>query len=178
MTKSGRVAAKVASSSMVLSAGNLAYTAISAVGSIAIARLLGPADYGIISIALIYPMMLSGLADLGLSTAITRYASLGNLNRAFTALWLRAIASVLFATALIPLAPYLAVSLQRPYLTPMIYVLAVYTFANNAVASVTAFLAGINRYWDLTIIDLIRNVMRVSSSIALILAGYGVYGAV
>jgi O-antigen/teichoic acid export membrane protein len=178
MTKSGRVAVKVVSGSMVLSAGNLAYNVISAVGSIAIARLLGPTDYGVISIALIYPTMFSGLADLGLSTAITRYASLSDLRRALTALWLRTIASAVFAVALTPLAPYLAASLQRPYLTPMIHLLAIYTFASSTVTSVTAFLAGVNRYWDLTLINIIMAVMRVSSSIALTLAGYGVYGAV
>jgi O-antigen/teichoic acid export membrane protein len=43
---------------------------------------------------------------------------------------------------------------------------------------VAAFLAGVNRYWDLAVVNFIVAVMRVSSSIALILAGYGVYGAV
>jgi len=175
---SSRISAKAASGSVILSVGNFAYSTVSAIGSIVIARLLGPADYGIISIALIYPMMLSGLADLGLSTAITRHASLGDLKRALTALWLRVIASAIFAAALIPLAPYLAASLQRPYLTPMIYMLAVYAFTGNVVTSVAGFLAGVNMYWDLTVVSLIVAVMRVSSSIALILAGYGVYGAV
>jgi O-antigen/teichoic acid export membrane protein len=177
MTKSSRPAVKAASSGMVLSAGNFAYSIISAVGSIAIARLLGPADYGVVGIALIYPMMLSGLADLGLSTAITRYASLGDLRGSLTALWLRTMASAAFAVVLALLAPYMAASLQRPHLTPMIQLLAIYTFASGALASVTAFLAGVNKYRDLALINLVTAVVRVSSSIALILAGYGVYGA-
>ena len=111
VTKSVRPAVKVASGGMVLSAGNLAYSVVSAVGSIAIARLLGPADYGVVGIALIYPMMLSGLADLGLSTAITRYASLGDLRGSLTALWLRTMASAAFAVVLALLAPYMAASL-------------------------------------------------------------------
>jgi hypothetical protein len=45
MAKSSRLAVKVVSGGMVLSAGNLTYSIISAVGSIA--RLLGPADYGV-----------------------------------------------------------------------------------------------------------------------------------
>ena len=121
---SNRVSVKAVSGSMALSTGNFVYTAISALGSVIIARLLGLADYGVISIALIYPIMFSGLADLGLSTAVMRYASLGDLKSAFTALWLRLTMSLLFAIALVPLAPYLATMLQRPYLTPMIYVLA------------------------------------------------------
>jgi O-antigen/teichoic acid export membrane protein len=178
VAKSGRPAVKVASGGMVLSAGSLAYSAISAVGSIAIARLLGPADYGAVGIALIYPMMLSGLADLGLSTAIMRYVSLGDLRGALTALWLRVIASAAFAMPLALLAPYMAVSLQRPHLTPMIQLLAIYAFASGALASATAFLAGVNRYQDLALINLVAATARVSFSIALVLAGYGVYGAV
>jgi O-antigen/teichoic acid export membrane protein len=177
VAKSGRLAVKVVSGGMVLSVGNLAYSAISAVGSIVVARMLGPADYGVVSITLIYPMMLSGLADLGLSTAITRYASLGDLRGALTALWLRVIASAAFAMALVLLAPYMAASLQRSYLTPMIQLLAIYAFASGALASVTAFLAGVNRYRDLVLINLVTAAVRVSSSIALILAGSGVYGA-
>jgi len=111
VTKSSRLAVKVASGGMVLSAGNLAYSIVSAVGSIAIARLLGSADYGVVCIALVYPMMFSGLADLGLSTAIARYASLSDLRGALTALWLRVIVSAVFAMALILLAPYMAASL-------------------------------------------------------------------
>jgi len=129
MTSSGRVSVRAVGGGFALFVGRLAYNAVSAVGSIVIARLLGPANYGIISIALIYPLMFSGLADLGLSTAIMRYASISNFRRAFTALQLRVLITMAFAVALIPLAPYLAFTLHRPYLTPMINVLAIYAFA-------------------------------------------------
>jgi GR25 family glycosyltransferase involved in LPS biosynthesis len=59
--------------------------------------LLGPANYGVVSIALIYPLMFSGLADLGLSTAIMRYASIGDFRRAFTVLWFRVLITMAFA---------------------------------------------------------------------------------
>jgi len=150
-----KINVKAVSGSIALSIGNFVYTAILALGSIIIARLLGPADYGVISIALIYPIMFSGLADLGLSTAIMRYASLGDLKNASTALWLRLFVSLLFAAALAPLAPYLATMLQRPYLTPMIYILSIYSFASGALSSVIAFLAGVNRYWDLALVNTI-----------------------
>ena len=105
MAGSGRVGVRAVGGGFVLFVGRLAYNAVSAVGSIVIARLLGPANYGIISIALIYPLMFSGLGDLGLSTAIMRYASIGDFRRAFTALWLRVLITTAFAVALIPLAP-------------------------------------------------------------------------
>lgn len=67
---------RVAKGCFLLSSGNTLATAISAVGSIVIARLLTPAEYGLIGIALIFPLMLSGLLDLGLSTAFVRFPSL------------------------------------------------------------------------------------------------------
>jgi PST family polysaccharide transporter len=177
MTGSNRVGARAAGGAAVLTAGTIIYDAISAAGSVVIARLLGPADYGVLGIALIYPMMLSGLADLGLSTAIMRYASLGDTRRALTALWLRVIAGALLAAAAALLAPLMAASLQRPHLAPVICVLSAYVLANVAATSVTAFLAGVNRFWDVVSVDVVRSAVRVASSALLIMLGYGVYGA-
>jgi O-antigen/teichoic acid export membrane protein len=129
MAGSGRVGVRAVNGGFALFVGRLAHSTVSAVGSIVIARLLGPANYGVVSIALIYPLMFSELSDLGLSTAIMRYASIGDFRRAFAALQLRVLITTAFAVALIPLAPYLAFTLHRPYLTPMIDVLAIYAFA-------------------------------------------------
>jgi len=63
-------------------------------------------------------------------------------------------------------------------LAPLIWVLALYAFASSAAASASVFLAGVNRYWDLALVSIVAAVARFSSSIALILAGYGVCGAV
>ena len=154
MTSSGRVGVRAVGGGFALFGGRLAYNAVSAVGSIVIARLLGPANYGVVSIALIYPLMLSELADLGLSTAIMRYASIGDFRRAFTALWLRVLITIAFAVVLIPLAPYLAFTLHRPYLTPMIDVLAIYAFAYK-LAMMYAFVR-LTKAMNLTI-NLARN---------------------
>jgi len=57
------VGRRVFSGSLLLSSANLLATAISAIGSVFIARLLNPEDYGLIEIVLIFPLMISGLAD-------------------------------------------------------------------------------------------------------------------
>ena len=118
--------ARVIGGSIALSTGRFICSAVSAVGSIAVVRLLGPADYGLLSVAFIYPLMLGGLSDLGLSTAIMRYASLGDSDRAFTALLIRIIGGIVFAVALVLLAPYLAIGLNRPYIIPLIHILAIF----------------------------------------------------
>jgi O-antigen/teichoic acid export membrane protein len=58
-----------------LFSGNASSTIILAVGSIAIARLLGPEYYGIFSLSLVAPAILIGLIDLGVNSALTRYSA-------------------------------------------------------------------------------------------------------
>ena len=58
-----------------LFAGNVLSTMILAIGSIIVARLLGPENYGLYSLALVVPSILVGLIDLGVSSAMTRFSA-------------------------------------------------------------------------------------------------------
>jgi len=55
--------------------GNAFQLIILAIGSIIIARLLGPEDYGLYSLSLVVPLILAGLIDLGVSSALTRFSA-------------------------------------------------------------------------------------------------------
>jgi len=46
-----------------------------ALASILIARLLGPENYGLYTVALITPSFLIALSDLGISAALTRFSA-------------------------------------------------------------------------------------------------------
>jgi len=46
-----------------------------AIGSIIIARLLGPENYGLYSLSLVVPLILSGLIDFGVNPALTRFSA-------------------------------------------------------------------------------------------------------
>jgi len=46
-----------------------------AIGSIIIARLLGPENYGLFSLSLVVPSILAGLIDLGVNPALTRFSA-------------------------------------------------------------------------------------------------------
>lgn len=55
--------------------GNSLSTAILAIASIIIARLMGPGDYGLFSLVIVVPSFFIGLVDLGVTSAITRFSA-------------------------------------------------------------------------------------------------------
>ncbi|ADN49862.1 oligosaccharide flippase family protein [Vulcanisaeta distributa] len=172
-----RAGVKAVRGSLWITSGRFIYNAVGFIGSIVIARLLTPGEYGLISIALTYPLFFTSIADLGLSTAIMRYAAAGMHRHALSAVLLRSLSGIAFGLALVPLSTYLALTLRRPYLSLAIQILSIYTIAYMVQTSVNNYLIGVGRYGDFVILDLVRNITRISVSIALILIGLGVYGA-
>jgi O-antigen/teichoic acid export membrane protein len=69
------VAEESARGGFFLFAGNASSTLVLAVGSIIIARLLGPEGYGVFSLSLVVPSILVGLIDLGVDQALIRYSA-------------------------------------------------------------------------------------------------------
>jgi len=55
--------------------GNAFQLIILAMGSIIVARLLGPENYGLLSLSLVIPLALIGLIDLGVNSALTRFSA-------------------------------------------------------------------------------------------------------
>jgi len=67
-----RVATKAASGGLYLFIGNTSSTVILAVGIIIVARLLGPHDYGLYTLAITIPTLLVALSDAGMNYALVR----------------------------------------------------------------------------------------------------------
>jgi O-antigen/teichoic acid export membrane protein len=67
-----RVARKAASGGLYLFVGNTSSTVILAVGIIIVARLLGPHDYGLYTLAVTIPTLLVALSDMGMNYALVR----------------------------------------------------------------------------------------------------------
>jgi len=66
------IAQKAARGGLFLFIGNASSTVILAVGIIIVARLLGPADYGLYNLALVIPLLLASLSDAGMNFALVR----------------------------------------------------------------------------------------------------------
>jgi len=174
------VGREVASGSLFLSAGDFVANCVAAVGSIFIARLLGPSDYGLVSVALIFPIMLAGLTDLGISEALIRFTASERRERYIT-IGLFFKLAVGASSALLMYffaAPIASCVLLRPHLEPLLRILSVYVLSNVVLGAVTPALIGLGRYGNRAILLVVQNALRVSVTLILILFGLGVQGAV
>ena len=55
--------------------GNAFQLIVLAIGSIIVARLLGPENYGLVSLSLVVPSILAGLIDLGVNSSLIRFSA-------------------------------------------------------------------------------------------------------
>jgi stage V sporulation protein B len=67
------IAQKAARGGLFLFIGNACSTVILAVGTIIVARLLGPSDYGLYALTLVVPILLVSLSDIGMNFALVRF---------------------------------------------------------------------------------------------------------
>jgi len=151
---------------------------IALVGSIIVARVLGPEEYGLASIALIYPSMITSIAGLGLGQALTRFSSAESIRgRASEYIYSGLAVSLLSATAsslaTLGLAPFFAGLLGRPGLSQGIRVLSLYVSSITLYTAFESAFLGLGRYVDTALIALVRASIRVSIAIPLALLGYG-----
>lgn len=174
----GVVGSKIARGSFWLSSGNILATLIAFAGSIVIARLLTPDEYGLISAALIYPGMLIGLLDLGLNAALLRYSASRDSRVVGVAMLFKIIVAVASAMLLYMFAEQMALSLNRPGIEFYIRILSIYAACTIVAEASIQVLIGLNRYMEASLMYVLRNVVRIVTAVALIVMGLGVYGAI
>ena len=172
-----RVGSKALQGSLWITLGSLAYNAISLVGGIIIARLLSPDEYGVLNIALTWPLFFAGLAKLALNTAITRYAAAGMRGRALYGVYLTALNGLFSGVFVFLAAEFLASTLGRPYLSTGIEILSIFVVAEVVQTSATSYFVGIGHYGKYIASDLVRTSSRVLLTVVLVMLGLGVYGA-
>ena len=171
---------RVARGSIALSIGSIVSLVIASIGSIIIARTLGPENYGLIPVIMIAPNMLMVLSDLGISTAITRYAPMRGYGNPYivTGVAIKAATGLLASLVLALTAGYVAEALGRPYVEPYIRLVAVLVVANSIVSAVTSALIGLGSYFTSAVIQASLTTLRVIVGAGLVVAGLSVLGAV
>ena len=175
----GVAGTRIARGSAWLSAGQFISTVIAFAGSIAIARLLKPDEYGLIGIALILPGLLLGLLDLGVSEAIIRFSPLDKGRGYISTVFVFKVAMAVTTSLLVfILSDYMADALNRPYITPMIKILSIYALGEIVNGAVGQVLIGVGEYDKAGFLSIVRSFVRVVSSILLIVIGLGVYGSI
>jgi O-antigen/teichoic acid export membrane protein len=181
------IAKQAGRGSAVLFGGNLVATAITAVASIVVARLLGPADFGLYGLALVTPGLLQILTHFGTRTAVTRYvahyASLGEVDRARrfaqSAMIFSVLAGGLFAVVnYFASGWFAAVLFQRPVLQPYIALASFALLGQSIVLTVIATATGWNAMGQASFANIVQAALKLTISPLLVVLGFGVTGAV
>ena len=187
MEKALEIGKTSAAGSFQLFVGVAVSTIIMAVGTIILARLMTPEEYGLYSIALIPSYMIILFRDWGVNSAITKYtATLRAQNKKEHASEIIK-AGILFETAvgltlsvvLILVSGYVATTLfNRPESTPLIAVTSI-TILSGAilVASQSAFI-GFERMELNSLTTICQAIVKSVASPVLVFIGYSAMGAV
>jgi len=167
--------------------GNIVSTLILAITAIFVGRLLGPGRYGLYTLALVMPGYVSSIALLGLPFAATRfpakYSAEGDREHAVSFIQSLTIAGgvvgIVGSVALIPFSGYLAVRLlDRPVLAFLMPIALMSVFGQLLYQIATSGFQGLNRMERSAQMQVFQAVVKLLVSLFLIIAGFGVAGAV
>jgi O-antigen/teichoic acid export membrane protein len=181
------VASEAARGALFLFSGGTIANMVSIICSIIIARLLGPELYGVYSLSLVVPVFLLMFTDFGINPALIRFSAklkaekktgqLASLIRvgflfkliiSFTILFLGLIFSDTLAMFII----------NRPQLAFLVRIAVFLIFFNGILSTVNSTLIGFDDMRRSAFLSIILQVTRVILCTLLVVAGFGVFGAV
>ncbi|MGA1974356.1 MAG: oligosaccharide flippase family protein [Conexivisphaerales archaeon] len=166
--------------------GNFTSTLLLAVCAIAVGRILGPSDYGLYSVALILPGYVYLAIQLGIPSAATRfsakYAAEGDRKKGVSfiqsLLIFQLLLSLLSLAVIIPLDSLIAVSvLNRADVAGLLPVAVISVVGNAVYYTGTAGFQGLARMDRSAMLQVFQALIKLVASVALILVGFGVFGA-
>jgi O-antigen/teichoic acid export membrane protein len=166
--------------------GLVASTVISAIGTIIIASLLGPDNYGLYAIALTAPNLIATFRDWGINTAMTKYSAQYNSENNIAKIRSIFVSGLLFEIILglilsiisFTLSGLLANSLSRPSITPLIQIASFFILTSALITAATAAFTGMETMHLNSIMLVIQSIFKTGLIVAFILLGFGTLGAV
>ena len=183
----GNVAKSSFKGGFFLFVGMTSSTIIMALTSIIVARLLGPADYGLYTIVLVVPSFFINLSDLGISPALTRFSAhfraKGENGKVIalikTGILFKLLFSILISTLLFFLSDSLAVYvINRPNAGFLIRLTAFYLIGESMLESVSSTFIGLDDAKKSSLLMNIQAVIKAITAPILILIGFGIAGAI
>jgi O-antigen/teichoic acid export membrane protein len=173
--------------SFALFIGNLLNAIITAVSVIAITRLLGPSEYGAYTLVILVPSILLNFLGLGVSSGITRYAAYylarnePAIARRMTVnglLFLVTFGVLLSAICYASAGLFSTFVLHRPELAGLVRFASLLVLAQTLFTSAIAGLLGWSYMGQMGISYVFQSSLRVVLAVGLVLAGFGVAGAI
>jgi O-antigen/teichoic acid export membrane protein len=152
--------------------------------TIFLVRALGPADYGLFVLAVAVGVLLLLPSDFGISQSSARFIAENRGNTAVigsllgNALTLKLVGSALVAVAIVALAAPIADVYGAEGLTTPLRVMAIAVFAQSVMLLMTASFEALGRNSTAFRLFLSESALEAGASVALVLLGGGVVGAV
>lgn len=181
------IGAESARGSFSLIVGTAASTVIAGVGAIVIARLLGPAGYGLYTLALVLPSLFVVVIDFGLNSALTMYGASLRAQQRYSRLASMIGSGLLFklvvgmATSLLALgfSGQLAASvLQRQNIGQLLMLASISILFQGLFNLAYSSFVGLDRMEQGSLVMVLRDATRTVLSSVLILVGFGTVGAI
>jgi len=181
------VAQESARGTLILFAGNLLYTGITAVTAIFLARLLGPDGYGIYTLAFVVPSILLLFVGLGVNISVTRYVAFyvasGEVERAKSITrsatsFLLLFGLLLSAVNFFGASYFVDILLHRPELVQYVRLASLFIIGSTISQSATSVFLGWSSMMELSLFTVLQAGLKLVLTVGLIVAGFGVLGAV
>ena len=186
MQKAVEIGKTSATGSFQLFVGVAASTIIMAIGTIILARLITPEEYGLYSIALIPSYMIILFRDWGVNSAITKYtASLRAENReehayeiVVTGILFEAAAGLILSIILFSLSSLIASTIfQRPESSSLIAITSITVFAGALLMASQSTFIGFERMELNSLTTICQAIVKSIAAPLLVFVGYGALGA-
>ena len=187
MNKAIRIAQLSAKGSFTLFLGHAVSRVVSALGTILLVRLLTPPEYGLVTIALIAPVLISLFRDWGLSSSmikyLAQYRSEGKTkeikNILTSGLLFESTLGILLAIISYLLAGFLTTNVfHRPEIRSPIEITSLIILAGSLITLSQSTFIGFERMEFLSLTMICQNSIRAFLAPLLVFLGYGVFGAV
>jgi len=161
-------------------------TAISSIGTIIYAGLLGSTNYGLYGIALTAPGLIGLFRDWGVNTAMVRYSAQYNADNKAAYIRRIFVAGLVFETALglglfifgFSASGFLASLLNHPEIVPLIQIASISILGGAFLNAAQAAFTGVERMELNSVTLIIQSVVRTILAPSLVIIGLSTYGAV
>jgi stage V sporulation protein B len=167
--------------------GLAASTIFSALSLIVLARVLPPEEYGLIAVVLVAPQLIIIFTDLGVNSAMIKYTAQYRVENKHThirrittiAISFQLLMGCIFTAACFLLSGFLAVTVfQRPAVEPLIQLASFTVLAGAIATSVQSAFIGHERMELYSVVQILLAVAKGVLALVLVLAGFGVFGAI
>ena len=181
------VAENFVSGGLLLFLGDFSSTIILAIGSILVARLLGPSSYGLYSLIFVIPSLFLSLIGLGLENAVmvypAKFKAENRIERSVeifkSALIFRSIVGLTFSIIGFLLADFLSTNmLNRPELGFYVKLASIIILFQGLFTLIYSGFIGLDKAHTSSFIKILMSIIKVSFSLLLIIIGLGIIGAI